>query len=145
MPLLCRILSQDRIVYEGEVESVLLPGSEGQMEILPRHAPLLTQLQAGVVRLRLREQEEYFTVFGGVAEVAAESVTILTDAAENVEEIDVERAEAARQRAERRLAERIPDEDTYLRMRAALRRADLRLQAVKRYRHGPRRPGRISS
>ena len=72
-------------------------------------------------------------------------VTILADAAENVEEIDVSRAEAARKRAEESLAKGVPaDSDSYLTMEAALRKSNLRLDAVRRYRHGPAKPSRIT-
>lgn len=146
MSLDCTIISQDRLVYHGEVESILLPGVDGVLEVLPRHMPLLTKLNPGLVKVTLSEGEEYFTVMGGFVEILADSVTVFADAAENVEEIDVARAEAARRRAEKRLAEIPPsDSDAYLAVKAALRRADLRLEAVKRYRRGPTRPGRISN
>lgn len=145
MPLYCEIVSQDRLVYRGEVESILLPGVEGEMGILPRHQPLLTKLNPGIVRVKQQDGEEYFTVTGGFAEILPDAVTVFADAAENVEEIDVARAEAARQRAQKRLlALRPTDQDSYLAVEAALRRANLRLEAVKRYRRAPVRPGRIS-
>jgi F-type H+-transporting ATPase subunit epsilon len=81
--------------------------------------------------------EEIFTVAGGVAEVQPDIVTVLADAAENVQEIDVARAEAARKRAEETLAKGVPaDTDAYLAMEAALRKSNLRLEAVRRYRKG---------
>lgn len=135
MTIRCEIVSQDRMVYQGEADMVLLPGSEGMMGILPDHAPLLTTLKLGVVTVRLGGKEEYFTVAGGIAEVRPNQVTILADAAENVREIDVARAEAARRRALEMLAKGVPeDTDAYLAIEAALRRSNLRLDAVKRYR-----------
>ena len=120
---------------------VVIPGSSGDMGILPNHAPLLTTLRYGFLRVRHGGQEEVFTVAGGVAEVLPDRVTILADVAEHVDEIDEQRAEAARQRAEALLKEGPPpDPDTYLRIQAALRRANLRLEAVRRYRK-VRRPG----
>ena len=136
MPIRCEIVSQDRMVYEGSVDIVVLPGTDGEMGILPNHAPLLTTLKMGIIRVRTAGKEEVFTVAGGVAEVQPEIVTVLADAAENVEEIDVSRAEAARKRAEEMLVKGIPAEsDAYLKIEAALRRSNLRLDAVKRYRH----------
>jgi F-type H+-transporting ATPase subunit epsilon len=132
------------MVYEGDADMVLLPGAEGEMGILPDHAPLLTTLKFGIVRVRTQGQEAVFTVAGGVAEIQPEIITILADAAENVDEIDVNRAEAARKRAEEVLAKGPPpDTDSYLKMEAALRRSNLRLDAVRRYRRGarPARPG----
>jgi F-type H+-transporting ATPase subunit epsilon len=134
MPIRCEIVSQDRMVYQGEVDIVVLPGAAGEMGILPHHAPLLTTLKYGFVRVRRDGQEEVFTVAGGVAEVQPDIVTILADAAENVKEIDAARAEAARKRAEVLLAQGVPaDTDAYLAIEAALRRSNLRLDAVRRY------------
>lgn len=125
------------MVFEGEADMVLLPGSEGEMGILPNHSPLLTTLKFGIITVRSQGQEEHFTVAGGVAEVQPSIVTILADSAENVEEIDVSRAEAARKRAEEILARGVPaDTDAYLAMEAALKRSNLRLDAARRFRKG---------
>lgn len=138
MPIRCEIVSQDRMVFEGEADMVKLPGTEGEMGILPNHSPLLTSLKFGIITVRLQGQEEHFTVAGGIAEIQPEIITILADAAENVEEIDVNRAEAARKRAEEILAKGAPaDTDAYLAMEAALRRSNLRLDAARRYNKGP--------
>ena len=145
MPIRCEIVSQDRMVYQGEADIVVLPGTDGEMGILPHHAPLLTTLKMGIIKVRSRGKEVVFTVAGGVAEVQPDIVTVLADAAENVEEIDVTRAEAARKRAEAILAKGVPaDSDAYLRMEAALRKSNLRLDAVKRYRRGSIKPSRFS-
>ncbi len=108
MPIHCEIVSQDRMVYQGDADIVVLPGVEGEMGILPHHAPLLTTLKMGVIKVRAHGKEEIFTVAGGVAEVQPEIVTVLADAAENVEEIDIARAEAARKRAEDMLSKGVP-------------------------------------
>ncbi len=135
MPIRCEIVSQDRMVWEGDVDIVIVPGTEGQMGVLPNHAPLLSTLQFGILTVRYQGQEEHFTVAGGVIEVQPDIVTVMADAAENVIEIDVSRAEAAKRRAEEYLREGPPpDTDTYLAMEAALRRSDLRLEAVRRFR-----------
>lgn len=135
MTIRCEIVSQDRTVFTGDVDIVLLPGAAGEMGVLPRHAPVLTTLKYGIIKVRKGDKEELFTVAGGVAEVQPDIITILADAAENVEEIDVSRAESARKRAEDVLAKGVPaDTDTYLAMEAALRRSNLRLDAVRRYR-----------
>jgi len=145
MPIRCEIVSQDRLVFEGDADIVVLPGMDGEMGILPNHAPLLTTLKFGIIKVRAQGKEEVFTVAGGVAEVQPEIVTILADAAENIEEIDVSRAEAARSRAEEILARGVPaDSDAYLRIEAALRKSNLRLDAVKRYRRGSTKTPRIS-
>jgi F-type H+-transporting ATPase subunit epsilon len=141
MSIRCEIVSQDRKVFEGDVDIVVLPGSAGEMGILPNHAPLLTTLKYGIIKVRTNDKEEIFTVAGGVAEVQPEIVTILADAAENVREIDLDRAKAARQRAKEVLEKGVSeDTDTFLAIEAALRRSNLRLDAVRRYRKVSTRP-----
>jgi F-type H+-transporting ATPase subunit epsilon len=145
MPIRCEIVSQDRLVFEGDADIVVLPGTDGEMGILPHHAPLLTTLKIGIIKVRSGGKEEIFTVAGGVAEVQPDLVTVLADAAENVAEIDVARAEAARKRAEEILAKGVPaDSDSYLKIESSLRKSNLRLDAVKRYRHASPKPPRIT-
>ncbi len=136
MTIRCEIVSQDRTVFQGDVDSILLPGSAGEMGILPHHAPVLTTLKYGVIKVRVHGHEELFAVAGGVAEVQPTIVTILADAAENIADIDIVRAKAAKKRAEDALNKLSPeqDRDSYLVMEAALRRSNLRLDAVRRYR-----------
>jgi F-type H+-transporting ATPase subunit epsilon len=137
MPIHCEIISQDRIVFRGEVDIVVLPGVEGEMGVLPNHAPILTVLKYGVITVRSEGEEDYFTVAGGVAEVKQNQVIILADAAENVVEIDFQRAEAARKRAEEVLkVGPEQDQDSYLKIQAALRRSNLRIDAFSRYQKG---------
>jgi F-type H+-transporting ATPase subunit epsilon len=137
MPILCEIISQDRIVFRGDVDIVILPGVEGEMGILPHHAPLLTVLKYGVITVRSEGEEDYFTVAGGVAEVKGDVVVILADAAENVVEIDAQRAEAAKRSAEELLKTGgEEDQDSYLKIQAALRRSNLRIDAALRYQKG---------
>ena len=139
MPIRCEIVSQDRMVFEGDVDIVVLPGAAGEMGVLPHHVPLLTTLKYGFVKVRVKNHEEIFAVAGGVAEVQPDIVTVLADAAENVAEIDAARAEAARKRAEDALKKIKPEDlDAYTNFEAALRRSNLRLDAVKRYRSGAR-------
>jgi len=135
MAIRVEIVSQDRLVYEGDADIVTLPGIEGEMGILPQHAPLITILTYGIVTVSFQGREEVFTIAGGVVEVQPEIVTVLADAAENVDEIDVTRAEAARRRAEELLNQAPPsDSDMYETLEAALKRSNLRLGAVQRYR-----------
>ena len=136
MTIRCEIVSQDRTVFQGDVDIVVLPGAAGEMGILPHHAPVLTTLKYGIIKVRHNNQEELFAVAGGVAEVQPTIITILADAAENIAEIDIVRAKAAKKRAEDALANLSPEEDkdAYLVMEAALRRSKLRLDVVRRYR-----------
>ena len=136
MTIRCEIVSQDRTVFQDDVDIVILPGVAGEMGILPHHAPVLTILKYGVIKIRKGGKEELFAVAGGLAEVQPTIITILADAAENIEDIDITRARAARKRAEDALARIKPDEDqdAYLKMEAALRRSNLRLDVARRYR-----------
>ena len=102
-PFGVEIVSQDRLVFEGDVDILVAPGTDGEMGILPHHAPLLTTLKPGVLRVRTAAQEEVFAISGGVMEVRPTIVTVLADAAERADEIDISRAEEARQRAEESL------------------------------------------
>ncbi|MFZ6029689.1 MAG: ATP synthase F1 subunit epsilon [Chloroflexota bacterium] len=135
MPIRCEIVSQDRLVYEGEADMVVVPGAGGEMGILPNHAPLLSALKYGLLRVRAHGNEEVFTVAGGVVEVLPDRVTVMADAAENVAEIDVARAEQARKRVEDLLQQGVPrDSDDFLALEAAMRRSNLRIEAARRYR-----------
>jgi len=135
MPIRVEIVSQDRPVFEGDVDIVVAPGEDGEMGILPHHAPLLTTLKPGVLRVRTHGNEESFAISGGVMEVQPNLVTVLADSAERAEEIDISRAEEARRRAEASLAAGQPrNSEAYLSAEAALRRSNLRLQVARRRR-----------
>lgn len=135
MTIRCEIVSQDRTVFQGDVDIVVLPGAAGEMGILPHHAPVLAILKYGVIKIRRDGKEDLFTVAGGVAEVQPDIVTILADAAENIQDIDIIRAKAAKKRAEDALSNLKPeDHDAYLTMQASLRRSNLRLEVAHRYR-----------
>ena len=130
----CAIVTQDRQLFEGEADMVVAPGTEGIMGILPNHAPLLTTLAFGELIVRHGEEEEIFVVAGGVMEVQPDAVVVLADSGEHVAEIDEERAEKARLRAEELLAEGPPpDTDEYLAIQAALRRSEMRLSTARKY------------
>jgi F-type H+-transporting ATPase subunit epsilon len=149
MPIRCEIVSQDRMVYQGDADIVILPGAMGEMGILPGHAPLLSSLKLGVIKVKHGGEEDVFTVTGGFVEVQPDIVTVMADAAENVEEIDIERAEKAMRRAQKLLEEYSEtDAENYLRIQAALRRSDLRLKTADQYRRRGQRsrpPGMGSS
>lgn len=140
MSIQCHIVTQDKSLYEGPADLVLAPGSEGELGILPNHAPLLTTLSMGVIRIRHEDEEEIFTITGGVLEVRPDIVTVLADVGERIDEIDKARAEAAKARAQELLKRGPPTgTDEYLAIKAALRRSNLRLEAVNRYRRPSRR------
>lgn len=139
MPIRCEIVTQDKSLFEGPADVVIAPGVEGELGILPNHAPLLTNLDFGLLRVRYRGEEDIFTIAGGILEVRPDLVTILADVGERIDEIDLARAEEAKERAERYLKEGPPpDTDEYLRIQAALQRSKLRIEAASRYRRRSR-------
>lgn len=134
-------VSQDHSVFSGDVAEVIAPGSEGQLAILPRHAPLMTILSPGeIVVKREGEEDLYFAVSGGWMEVRPDKVTILARTAERSDEIDLQRAEAARERAAQLLAEEAGSEERP-RLESALKRSQIRLTVARRR---GRRPGGTS-
>ncbi|MFC1994563.1 F0F1 ATP synthase subunit epsilon [Chloroflexota bacterium] len=127
------IITAERIVHTDEVDIVLAPGIEGQLGILPHHAPLMTMLQPGEIMVRKGEEESFIFVSGGFLEVRGEKVVVLADTAERSEEIDISRAEEARQRAEDRMKTHPPDVDM-ARAEVALRRSLARIKVAERRR-----------
>lgn len=127
------VVTAEREVFSDDVDEVVAPGVEGQLGILPHHAPLMTMLLPGELVIKKGGEEFYLAVTGGFIEARPDHIIVLADAAERVEEIDVARAEEARRRAEQRLAERPPGVDM-ARAEAALRRSLLRLQVAQRRR-----------
>ena len=139
MPLKLDIVTVERLVYSQDVDMVIAPGIDGELGILPRHAPLLTALAYGELRAKRGTEEDSFAIGGGFMEVQPDHVTVLADAAEYAEEIDIERAEAARRRAEENL-QAIEDEVDYTKAVAALRRSLVRIKVAQtRRRRGGRR------
>ena len=130
------IVTAERIVYSDDVDIVIAPGIEGQLGILPNHAPLLTMLQPGELVVRKDGEETAMFVRGGFLEVMQNRVTVLADVAERAEEIDIARAEEAKRRAEDRLRERPPEMDLAA-AEAALRRALVRIKIAERRKKRP--------
>ena len=125
------IRTPQKLIYDGDVVSVRAPGVLGSFEILAGHIPFLTVLEVGEIRIRESEGPQSISTSGGVFEVLRTGVTVLADAAEWAYEIDVERAEAARQRALQRLASREANID-FARAQVALVRATNRLKIAGR-------------
>ena len=125
------IVTAERVVYSGEVEAVIAPGVEGQLGILPQHTPLMTILKAGELVVKSGGGEDSLAITGGFIEVRPDRVIVLADAAERAEEIDTERAEAARKRAQERLDERKSGLDN-AKSEAALQRALVRLSVAEK-------------
>lgn len=133
------IITAERVVYSDDVDVVVAPGMEGELGILPHHAPLMTALVPGEIRVRQGSEELFLAVSGGFLEVMANKVTILADSAERSEEIDEARVQQAMKRAQERLAMRSADIDLE-RAVAALRRSQARLKVVQRRRTRPSPP-----
>jgi F-type H+-transporting ATPase subunit epsilon len=126
------IVSPERELYSDTVDIVLAPGIDGQLGILPHHVPLITQLAEGELCARAGNEEHYFAIHGGFMHVLPDQVTVLADVAERADEIDTERAEAARQRALEMLSKAPPEERRLTEV--ALRRSYVRIKAARRRR-----------
>ena len=127
------IITAERQVFADDVNVVVAPGIEGELGILPHHAPLMTMLKPGELLIRKDGEETYMSVSGGFLEVRPDKVIILADACERAEEIDIARAEEAKHRAEERLKTHPPGLDM-ARAEAALRRSLIRLKVAERRR-----------
>lgn len=132
------IVTGERVVLsESDVDMVIAPGADGTLGILPKHAPLISSLAAGELRVKKGNREDSIVVFGGFIEVTPEKVIILADTAERIDDIDVSRAEESRRRAEEAIKQR-GDTVEMEQALAALRRANLRLNVGRRHRRsGP--------
>ncbi len=131
MPMHLEIITAERQVYSDEVDMVIAPGFDGQLGILPMHAPLMTMLKPGELTVRKDGENMYVAVSGGFMEVLGNKVSVLADACERSDEIDEQRAEQAVQRAQERLANRGSDMELE-RAVSALRRAQVRVDLVRR-------------
>ena len=132
-PIKLDIVTAERVVYSEEVDVIVAPGVEGQLGILPHHAPLMTTLRAGEMIVRKGSEEFSLAISSGFLEVQPDRVIVLADTAERDEEIDLGRAEEAKRRAEQRLSQRTPAIDTS-QAEAALRRALARLKVGEKRR-----------
>ncbi len=135
MPLRLEIVTGERLVFSDEVDMVIAPGVEGQLGILPKHAPLLTALSIGELRVKKGQEELSFAIGGGFMEVYKDKVIVLADTAERAEEIDIARAEEARHRALELLKERGRlSREEFAQAEARLRKAITRIKVAQRYR-----------
>ena len=125
------IVTPERMVASGLAEEMQIPGKKGYLGILPGHAPLITELSVGEITYRNAQRSEHLAVAWGFAEVLPNRVTILAETAEPAAEIDVARAERARQRAEQRLREASHETD-FERAQISLERAVIRIQVAEK-------------
>ena len=133
-PIRLEVVTAERVVFSEDVETVVAPGIEGQLGILPHHAPLMTILHTGELRVRKGGEEFSLAVSGGFLEVRPERIIVLADVAEHADEIDLARAEEAKRRAQEELKHRPPGVDL-AQAEAALARALVRLKIAGRRRH----------
>jgi F-type H+-transporting ATPase subunit epsilon len=125
--ILLEVVTPEKTVLSEMVDIVVAPGEEGEFGVLPNHIPFLTKLKVGELRFRIGNNTRYVAIMGGFAEVLPDHVTVLATAAEEATQIDVIRAKAARERAERRLKE-AKDRYEFTRAQAAIQRAIARLR-----------------
>jgi F-type H+-transporting ATPase subunit epsilon len=142
MPLHLEIVTPERLAYEDDVDAVFCPGVEGELGVLPHHAPLLSTLGVGELRIRKGDVEEYFAIAGGFVQVRPDKVVVMAELADLSSEIDLEAAEEARREAERAIQQGFEEPADLARARAAMERALLRIRvAERRHREGPRHRG----
>jgi len=137
VPFELTIVTPQGEAYRGPVERVVLPGSEGEFGVLAGHERFLTPLQIGAVEIRGDGEMQWAAVAEGFAEVTGEAVTVLVESCELAGDIDVARAEHARERAEERIAALSADDDAarYARYEAALKRAIVRMKVSRKAKH----------
>lgn len=142
MPLLLEIVTPERLAFSDTVDAVNLPGIEGELGILPHHAPLVSMLGVGELRIRRGGEEESFAIVGGFLQVRPDKVVVMAETADMASEIDLERAQHAKREAEQALEGARADVVDLAAARAALQHALLRIRvAERRHREGPRHRG----
>jgi F-type H+-transporting ATPase subunit epsilon len=142
MSILLEIVTPERLAYSDTVDSVVLPGSEGELGVLPHHAPLVSTLGVGELRIRKGGSEEAFAIVGGFLQVRPDKVGVMAETADMASEIDLEKAQEARREAERALESGYHEGADLSAARAALQQALHRIRvAERRYREGPRHRG----
>jgi len=125
------IVTPEKIVVKDDAQEMQIPGKNGYLGILPGHAPLVTELAVGEITYRKEGYTHHLAVAWGFAEVLPDRVTVLAEIAERADEIDVQRAEKAKERAEQKLRSGDPEID-YDRAEASLRKAETRLEVAKK-------------
>jgi F-type H+-transporting ATPase subunit epsilon len=140
VPLQLEIVTPEKLAYSDEVDSVVVPGADGELGVLPHHAPLISMLGAGELRLRKGGQEESFAIVGGFLQVLPDKVVVMAEMADMASDIDLERAQEARRRAEEALESGYHEGADLSAARAQLQAALIRIRvAERRHREGPRR------
>ena len=142
MTIRLEIVTPERLVYQDDVDAVAVPGIEGELGVLPHHAPLVTTLGLGELRIRKSGVEEHFAIVGGFLQVRPDRVVVMAETADMASEIDLEAAQEARRDAERALEVGDQEGADLAAARVALQSALLRIRVAERlHREGPRRRG----
>jgi F-type H+-transporting ATPase subunit epsilon len=129
-----KIATPEKVVYKDEVDQITLPTQMGEITVLPEHVPLISVLKPGELLIKKGDDVTPLAVSGGFIEVLADKVVVLADTAERVEELDVERAESARKRAEEALTQKRFDAKEYATLSAKIEKELARLRVAKKYR-----------
>ena len=127
------IITPEKPIFKDQIEAVTIPGTLGSFQILKDHAPLISSFEVGIIKVKKAATESFYTTAGGTVEVSRNNVLILADSIEKVNDINVDRAEQAKKRAEERLQKKHEDNIDETRAQAALKRALNRLDAVQKY------------
>jgi F-type H+-transporting ATPase subunit epsilon len=139
MPIQLEIVTPERLAYSDEVDSVQLPGVEGELGVLPHHAPLVSILGVGELLIRKGGQEESFAIVGGFVQVRPDKVVVMAEDADMASEIDLEKAQEARREAEKALETGYHEGADLSLARASLQQALLRIRVAERRQHEGRR------
>jgi F-type H+-transporting ATPase subunit epsilon len=131
--LTLEIITPEKPIFKDQIESVTIPGAQGSFQILKNHAPIISSFEIGIIKVKKASAETFYTTAGGTVEVSKNNVLVLADSIEKVSDIDEDRAEKAKQRAEERLQKKHEADIDEARAKAALNRALNRLNAVKKY------------
>ena len=134
MALRISVVSASRSLYDGEAQMVVAPGKRGELGIMPQHAPLLTTLKPGVLKIvKQNGEEDFLYIAGGVLEVQPDMVSVLADVAERSEDLDEERAQQAREAAEKAISSGASDQDLAM-AQAELAIATAQIEAIRKLR-----------
>lgn len=133
-----KIVTPDKVLLQEEIESISIPTFEGEITVLPDHLPIIVAMKPGELKIKRSGKEEFFSVTKGVVEVDGKTVLILTDAAERAENVDVKRAEEAKERAKALMSEKRHDAESYADAAAQLERALSRIKIARKRSHGSR-------
>ena len=126
------IITPEKIIYKDSVDSITVPGTKGMFQVLKDHAPLMSTIEIGVITFKKNDENKYLTTAGGTIEVLNNNILILADSVEVIEDIDIDRAERAKKRAEESLTSK-KEEIDFVRAELALKRAINRINASEKY------------